>query len=235
MVVHGLGGTPGSVRPLTEALTTAGYAVIAPLLPGHGTSADDLAAYGWRDWLTAVEGAVDELAATVDRIVIVGQSMGGTVALQLSAVRHEVSGVATINALALPADPDATEHLEYLLGRGRMMQRAADPDIRDPDAVDDSYSELPIRALLEMATGAHQVHDLLGDIAVDVFVVSSDHDGVVDPANSDAIAHRVRGPVTRLRLPNSGHVAALDLERVRLCRELLIWLADLTDGSATAV
>jgi hypothetical protein len=59
--------------------------------------------------------------------------------------------------------------------------------------------------------------------------VSSDHDGVVDTANSDAIAAGVGEPVTRLRLPRSAHVAALDLDRELLCTELLAWLALLTE------
>ena len=85
-----------------------------------------------------------------------------------------------------------------------------------------------------MIGGSARVHELLPLISVPALVVSSDHDGVVDPANSDTIESAVTGPVRRLRLANSGHVAALDLDRSLLCRELLTWLVDLTDGSAVA-
>lgn len=227
MVVHGFGGTPHSVMPITTAVHAAGYATVAPKLPGHGTSVDDLAMRTWDDWLAALSGAADELGHRSDGIAIIGQSMGGTLALQLATMRADVRGVATINAPALPTDPDVVEHLEYMIGRGKLLQPAGDPDIRDPHAHDSGYAEQPRAALLQMSIGTGAVHDLLGVVTVPVMVVTSDHDGVIDPANSDAIVAGVAGPVTRLRLANSAHVAALDLDRELLCHELLSWLGQL--------
>jgi esterase/lipase len=143
-----------------------------------------------------------------------------------------VKAVATINPLVLPPDPDATEHLESLLASGRTMQPAGEPDLRDPDAHDSAYSELPVHALLQLGVGSALVYGRLSAVKVPLFVASSDHDSVVDPANSDHLAATASGPVTRLHLPNSGHVAALDLDRELLARELLTWLAALTDESA---
>ena len=37
-------GSPRSMRPLAEAFSAAGFTVELPLLPGHGTSPDELAA-----------------------------------------------------------------------------------------------------------------------------------------------------------------------------------------------
>ena len=228
MVVHGFGGTPHSVMPITTAIHAAGHPTVAPKLPGHGTSVDDLAERTWAEWLAALDEVADELARRTDSIAIIGQSMGGTLALQLATMRPDIRGVATINAPALPPDPDVMEHLEGMIERGRTLQPAGDPDLRDPEAHDSAYAEQPRAALLEMSRGAGIVHDLLASVTVPVMVVTSDHDGVVDPANSDAIAAGVSGPVTRLRLPNSAHIAALDLDRDLLCHELLTWLQALT-------
>ena len=118
------------------------------------------------------------------------------------------------------------------------MQPAGEPDLRDPTAHDTAYAEMPLRSLIELGRGATRANTALPKIDVAVLVVSSDHDSVVDPANADTLAAAMtsagHGPVTRLRLPNSGHVGALDLDRDLLCRELLTWLADLTDSSAPA-
>ena len=43
LVVHGFTGTPQSMRGLAQAFARAGYAVELPLLPGHGTTVDDMA------------------------------------------------------------------------------------------------------------------------------------------------------------------------------------------------
>lgn len=236
VVVHGLGGSPHSVRPLAHATAAAGYVhTIVPLLAGHGTTPTDLIGCSWESWLADVLGAIDQLSTQCSRVVVVGQSMGATLALHAALLRPIVCGVAAINALVSPPDPDATEHLEYLIGRGRTMQPDSGADIRDPDAVDESYAEVALTALLELGRGATTIGTQLRALRVPVLVVSSDHDSVVDPANSDVLASAVAGRVTRLRLANSAHVAALDLDRERLCRELLTWLADLTDESAAPV
>ncbi len=237
--VHGLGGTPHSVMPLTTAVHAAGYAVVAPHLPGHGTQPTDLAECTWDDWMRAVIDTVDELSRRCsDGIVIVGQSMGATLGLLASLERSSVRGVAAINPLVLAPDPDTTEHLLYLLGRGRTMQPAGDPDLLDPAAHDTAYAEMPLHSLIELGRGSTLANAALPTFDRPVLVVSSDHDSVVDPANADTLADTMtsagHGPASRLHLPHSGHVAALDLDRELLCRELLTWLANLTDSSAAA-
>ncbi len=239
LCLHGLGGTPHSIMPVTAAIHAAGYPVIAPHLVGHGTRPEDLINCTWNDWLAGVHEAAHELSHRCNGVVIVGQSMGATLALIVASQRNEIRGLAAINPLVLPPDPDATEHLEYLISRGTSMQPAGHPDIRDPNAHDSAYLELPLQALLELGKGAALANAVMTILEVPVLVVSSDHDSVVDPANSDALAHAVaaagHGPVTRLRLPNSGHVAALDLDHELLQTELLTWLANLTDESAISV
>jgi carboxylesterase len=234
--LHGLGGTPHSVLPVTAAVHGAGYPTVAPMLPGHGTSPDALSGCTWEQWLDAVDATASELRHRCARIVLVGQSMGGSLALQIASRRDDIVGVATINAIATPPDPDAMDHFDLLLSRGRTMQPAGEPDLRDPHAHDTAYAELPLAALREMARGGGLVHELLPSIEVPVLVISSDNDSVVDPFNSDVLAERLPRAdlVRRLHLPKSGHVAALDLDRELLCRELLTWLAMLTDGSAAA-
>ena len=72
LVVHGFTGNPQSMRGLAEALHGAGYAVELPLLPGHGTSVDDMIGTGWADWSAAaanwvissrgVDGSISRIA-----------------------------------------------------------------------------------------------------------------------------------------------------------------------------
>src|SRR5436305_1135017 len=72
LVVHGFTGNPQSMRPLAEAFAAAGFTVELPLLPGHGTSLDDIIATGWDDWSGAGEAACQELAAARSTVVVDG-------------------------------------------------------------------------------------------------------------------------------------------------------------------
>ena len=63
LVIHGFTGNPQGLRGLAEAFAAAGLAVDLPLLPGHGTSVDDMPDTGWDDWSAAAEAAYAALAA----------------------------------------------------------------------------------------------------------------------------------------------------------------------------
>ena len=65
--VHGLTGTPFEMRYLGEQLAHAGFAVHGPLLPGHGTSVDELSRTHWHDWTECVERDV-VAAAVIDHV-----------------------------------------------------------------------------------------------------------------------------------------------------------------------
>ena len=93
LCLHGFTGTPYEVAPLARALATAGFAVSAPLLEGHGENAAALAATRWQDWLASAEEAFDRLRAGAGGgpVAIAGFSMGGLLALRLARRRPGAS------------------------------------------------------------------------------------------------------------------------------------------------
>ncbi|HEX5901236.1 MAG TPA: alpha/beta fold hydrolase [Solirubrobacteraceae bacterium] len=85
VAVHGLGGTKGSFLPTVTALAD-GYRVIAPDLPGFGDSDKPLAAaYDPRYFAAVVVDLLDALG--IERAHLIGNSLGGRVALEV-AMRH---------------------------------------------------------------------------------------------------------------------------------------------------
>ena len=53
LLLHGLTGSPYTFGPLARVLSEQGYEVSVPLLPGHGTTPNQLRYTGWNDWLVA--------------------------------------------------------------------------------------------------------------------------------------------------------------------------------------
>jgi pimeloyl-ACP methyl ester carboxylesterase len=85
VLVHGLGATKASFLPTVAALAGR-HRVIALDLPGFGDSAKPLgAAYDPRFFSRAVAGLLDALA--IERAHVVGNSLGGRVAIE-TALRH---------------------------------------------------------------------------------------------------------------------------------------------------
>jgi carboxylesterase len=195
LCLHGLGGTGATMWPIVAACTDAGFTTLAPTLPGHGTDPADLIGLTWEDWL--------EAARAWEADVVVGQSMGACLALQLAA-EQRCWAVVCINPVA--SNPDAMEGLEWRKSRGQQWIEV------DPSTVGEiAYERLPIDAVIAMTAGVASVD--LSHVERPVLLVTSANDDVVDPASADRVADELPGEVQHLRLRESGHVATLDSER----------------------
>ncbi|HEX3621765.1 MAG TPA: alpha/beta fold hydrolase [Acidimicrobiales bacterium] len=217
LVVHGLTGSPQSVAGLAAAFEKAGFDVEVPLLPGHGTSPEDLAGMSWADWEAAVAEAYAAVAGRVGGpVVIGGLSVGGALAAGLAADRPEVAGLVAVNPMIDPPAASFQALLGDLLAAGERFLPGIGGDMADPDAHEDAYDRLPVAALLSTCRGLDALAPRLQAVGCPVLVVTSRHDHVIPIVSSDALAAAASGPVERLWLERSGHVATLDLERDEL-------------------
>jgi carboxylesterase len=211
--VHGFTGCPQSMRGLAQAFATAGFTVELPLLPGHGTTIDDMQATTWADWSACVEVVYNELASRCDKIVVAGLSMGGTLAVWLAAHHPEISGIVAINAAIDPPAESFREMMRQLLADGHATMPAVGNDIADPAGNELAYDATPLRPLLSLCEAGDGLYAKLADIHCPVIVMNSPQDHVVPPVSSDILASRVSGPVERVTLERSYHVATLDHDK----------------------
>ena len=229
LVLHGFTGNPSSMRGIAEALASAGFAVELPRLPGHGTTVEDMVDTGWDDWTAEVERAHAALAARVDKIVVCGLSMGGALTAWVGARHPEVAGLVFINAAVKPV-PEMVEPLRAMAEAGEVLMDGVGNDVADPDVTESAYDKVPIRALLTMLTAAEDIEAGLPSITAPALVMSSPQDHVVDPGNSDHLAARLGGPVERVTLERSYHVATIDFDR-DLIEERVVAFARRVTGS----
>jgi carboxylesterase len=212
LVVHGFTGNPSSVRPLAEALAGAGFAVEAPLLPGHGTSVDDMATTRFPDWAAALEACYLELAGRTDSVVAAGLSMGGTLAAWLAARQPRVAGLVAVNGLFDPPAESFAGMLRVCLEQGRDRLPGIGSDIAAPGVAELAYEAAPIEALLSLHEAVGELSERLPEIRCPVLILTSPQDHIVPSVSSDVLADRVSGPVERLTLERSYHVATLDYD-----------------------
>jgi carboxylesterase len=217
LVLHGFTGSPVSMRPLAEALAGAGFAVELPRLPGHGTSVEDMAETGWDDWLTEAERCLEALQArTPDgRVVVAGLSMGGALTAALAEGHPELAGIVLINA-PVGAPPELAAGLEEMLVGGMEIIDSIGGDIADPGADEASYDATPLRPLITMLMAGEDVRARLPEIQQPTLIITSRQDHVVNPEDSDVLAESISGPVERLWLEKSFHVATLDYDKAEV-------------------
>ena len=210
LVLHGFTGNPQSMRPLAEALAAAGYTVELPLLPGHGTSVEDMLPTTWDDWSGAAEAAFQALAARCDKVAVAGLSMGGTLTCWLAEHHRHIAGIALVNPLVQSPGAEMREGIEALLASGTEVFDAIGSDIAKDGVAEAAYPGTPLAPVLTLFEAAEQVGAELGSITCPTLLFSSREDHVVDPASGDLVERAVGGPVERVMLERSYHVATLD-------------------------
>jgi carboxylesterase len=217
VLVHGFTGTPYEVRYLGEQLARAGYTVRAPLLPGHGTSLADLDATKWNDWAECVERAIDQLRVRCRRVAVVGQSLGGLLALHLASHRRDVACVASLAAPlwleGLSARVAAWTTRGALRGV-RAVPKLGGSDVRDKRVKRENpcYPSIPTKALAQLLDFMQVVDDALPRVTQPVLVLHAVQDHTAPVACAKTIAERTRAVRMRL-LPQSYHLIAVDVER----------------------
>lgn len=210
LVLHGFTGNPASMRPLAEAFADAGWSVDLPVLPGHGTSVEDLLPTRWEDWSEAAERAYTSLAARCDRTIVAGLSMGGTLSIWLAGRHPELSGVVVVNPLVEPPADSFIEMLQAVVAGGMDLMPGIGDDILKAGISERAYAEMPVESLLSLMGGAADLAPHLGEIDIPLLLLSSRVDHTVPPSSGDFLAERYGGPIERVFLENSYHVATLD-------------------------
>ncbi|MHB8244703.1 MAG: alpha/beta hydrolase [Acidimicrobiales bacterium] len=216
LVLHGFTGSPQSMRALAEAFADAGLSVELPLLPGHGTSVDDMVPTRWEDWFGAVEQAHQALAAHCDRVAVAGLSMGGTLALALAQRHAELAGLVLVNPLVEPAAESFVEMMCGVLESGTDRFPGIGSDIAQPEKTESAYDATPIEPLLSLMEAARTVEAELSSVTCPILLLSSRSDHVVPPSSGDVLVAGVSGPVERVYLERSFHVATLDYDQAEI-------------------
>jgi carboxylesterase len=227
LVCHGFTGCPQSMRPLGVALHDAGYTVLGPRLPGHGTSLDDMARTGARDWIAGVEAALAELRAKCRLVFMTGLSMGGTLTLYMAGKYPEAfAGIIPINAVVRLDSADLAG-LAYAPDAPPVIPGIGS-DIKQPGMVELAYAGVPVPCIAEIHGLTAVTHALLPRITAPALVITSREDHVVPSVNGQLIADALGGRAQSLTLEDSYHVATLDNDLPVIITETLRFIGGLT-------
>ena len=214
LCLHGFTGNPSSMRGVAEAFAAAGFAVELPRLPGHGTTVEDMKATRWADWTAEVEAAYQRLAARTDKVVVSGLSMGGSLTLWTALQHPEVAGLVCINPATKPQPAELMEMLHGMVNEGTDVMPGIGADIADPDATESAYAQTPLLPLISLVEdGLASQCERYGEITCPLLLLTSPQDHVVEPSNGDFLAETFGGPVERISLDRSYHVATLDYDK----------------------
>jgi carboxylesterase len=218
LLIHGFTGTPKEMSLLGEALADEGHTVLGVRLPQHGTTPEDMAHAHWRDWYVAALDGYHLLRAQCVAIFVMGLSMGGAIALKMSA-EYPVAGVV---AMSTPGRP----FLDRMGWRARLARplsllwpyvgkSAPTPSTevtRPHPRV--AYAVYPTRAVPHFRAMLREADAALPRVAVPALLVHSRGDRLIPAENMPYIYERLGSADKEMVwLEKSDHVITEDCER----------------------
>jgi carboxylesterase len=226
LLVHGFTGVPFELQPVGEELRDMGISHRAILLPGHGGKPEDLAVVHRNDWLRLVENTAREMRHRYTRLIIIGLSMGGTLALRAAA-----QGLC--DAVCSLAAPVTVIDYRMFLARYAARLSTLRPRPRSPKQ---DYEYLTARDNLgyqqQAYAGIYQLYRLIRStykrlprITQPVLAVHALHDMTVPYRNVEVIAERVSSSYVKLvSLPKSNHILPWDIDREDVFANLKLFI-----------
>lgn len=227
LLIHGFTSDTSAMRPVAEVAQSLGYDIEAPLLRGHGLTYRDLRGKRWEHWMDDVSEGLAAQRRRASRIVVVGFSMGGLLALYTAAQHPDLDAViamAPALRIAHPLAPYA------FLARGWLpyvhMGKAvaySDPAM----AVNDmTYRRLALDAFVSFYRASRRVEHMLPRITAPLLILHALRDRVIRPEAATIAYRGVRSAEKQLVwFPRSGHSLLDDVDRSDVLVHIRAFLA----------
>lgn len=214
LLIHGFSGSPPEMRPMGEYLAAQGLTVLGVRLAGHGTTPEDMARTGWRDWVASAEEGLRQLTGQCSQVFVAGLSMGGLITLHL-AVHHRPDGIIAMSTPAYIADW-RFRFIPLIWPFIPWITPAIESDLTDPEAESRffAYSRLPTRCIASLGQLLRLVRRELAQVRVPALIMQGACDHHIPPDSAQIIFDSL-GTTDKeiVWWPDSGHAITIDREQ----------------------
>ncbi len=217
LLVHGFSASPPEMRYLGDILFNAGHTVLGIRLEGHGTSPYDLARFEWEDWFSSVERGYNLLSYYADKIIVIGFSMGGSLALHLASYnKNKLCGVVSISSPIIIRDTYGRYFfLLPIINKINNLTRSFTEKETgviefipsDPENKKTNYKHMPLKGIYELMKLTNALRRELKNITCPLLILHASKDYEVDSESANIIYNESASTEKSLHFINtSNHV-----------------------------
>jgi len=193
LMFHGLTATPYQVKELGDFLYSQGISNFGACIAGHSTKKEDLEKTTRKDWLESGRTAYQEFKKVHPRTIVLGFSMGGLIALNLSK-EYKPNGTITV---AAPYELNKKGNLLAMLGFHK----------KHPDDRISYKGPIPLRTKYEIIRFVKDTHKAIKEIENPLLIVQGTADRRVSKKSPYQIYDKVKSKHKELLvLPGEQHV-----------------------------
>jgi carboxylesterase len=211
LMLHGFPANPLGFKPFEYPLGSMNLPYRIPSLRGMGeASPSALLDVTWHDWLEDASSALDELRTEANKVIIIGHSMGGALALMLASDRSEPLDSLILAApgvqLASPFAPG--NRLHFLLPLLAAMLKKWNFPPSPLDGYRRSYPWAPKDSVLSLIELSMVVRPRLKKVKLPTFLVQGRKDDSVSPTGITIIRDGLSTPPGQICIrwfERSGH------------------------------
>jgi len=222
LLLHGFTSSTDTVDGLIPHLEKEGIPYERPVLRGHGTRYQDLRGVTAREWYVDAQRALLALWPKVDRVVVVGLSMGGLVALELAMRQPEkIAGVVAVAPALKFKDPltRLTGLLSKVVRYWPSPQSFNDLELAKKCT---NYKMFPTDAFASLYHYSRTIAERLPEVHVPIRILQSKKDQIVAPESANIIYERVSSPLREIVwFERSGHEMMQDMEADAVFTEIM--------------
>ena len=213
LLVHGLGDSPWSFSDLAQVLSNQGFLVRTVLLPGHGTSPNDMLDVSAEQWQEVVHQQAKQLEKDVSgKVYLGGFSTGANLILEYAYQHSSIEGLALFSPGFKSRVP--FQWITPALSKVRPWLIYPDSDVAIQTPV--RYMTVPTNGFAQYYRTSVLAQKLLEKpYDKPVLIVATEHDSVIDtPYLLQVFQHNFTNPNSRFIWYGKLPVEVPDTERI---------------------
>lgn len=212
LLIHGFTASPQEMLSLGQHLAEQGYTVHGPRLAHHGTTAEDMTRTHWHDWYYSVLDGYYLLRQQCTEVVVIGLSMGGSIALYLASAQP-VTAVVTMEAPIHLTD----WRVNYARAIARVYPFIPKEGFDPEQKLNARYAVQPVHAIAELRDMLTELRPRLATITAPALIIHSLADEMIPLSNFDTIYQEIGSThKEKFILQHSGHLVTDDVEQAQL-------------------
>lgn len=216
LIIHGFGGGRYEIEPLEKFLRERGYETFCPVLAGHEKTRHEMARAGYKDWSDSAGEGYDYLKEKCSRVIIIGFSMGGLIAVNLLKNKN-------VEALVTLSTPIWFWDFKIILSN-------IFKDLRNNEFVSIkrylySIFKIPITACLNFTYLLHKTRPMFKEINIPYLIIQGKKDDTARWKSADYIYSRIKSDIKELKYyQDAQHLICLSEENSQVFEDILEFL-----------
>jgi len=231
ILMHGFSCSPEEMLPLDAFLTEKGYTTLGLRFAGHGTTPRDLKDVRWTDWLANIEDAFHILQGSCQRVVLIGQSMGGILSLTAAAYLPVEAVIALSTPFWVPTASEKVVNRLLTLIQPTIRKRNVQPHPEwgwRREAGYPAYAQFPAKINRQTTLLMKAMRENLGRVKAPVLLIQSKQDELIPKNSLESIqAGLTAARVTPVWIEGPGHGITLDPQAEKAFQPIDAFLAAL--------